>query len=261
MAVDLLVEGAKRTAYALLDVRHGFRGVPRVINDEDIRFASRWSRYFPAVYEPEKTAFLRASLGPGDVAIDLGAHIGLFTVHMARCVGTSGRVIAFEPAPSTCAALRRTVALNDLDGVVCVREEAVTQSDGLVEFHETGDQVSNASGVVRTARTARTIAISSTTLGAVLADVGRPVAVVKIDIEGAELGVLESAVDALIVDRPRITVEVHPVELAALGRDPQEVYDVLAFAGYRVSAGAHALRRSDFRSEGCFEVQAVGAPR
>lgn len=243
----------------MLDARHGFRGVPRVINDEEVRFPGRWSRYYPAVYEPEKVAFLRANLGPGDVAIDLGAHIGLFTTHMARCVGASGRIIAFEPASSTRDVLIHTVALNRLEDVVTVRSEAVTQSQGTVEFHETGDRGSNANSIVRTARTEHSSVVPTTTLGAVMAEVGQPVALVKIDIEGAELEVLESTVDTLIAERPRITVEVHPVELAESGRDAQEVFDVLESAGYRVSAGGRTLRRADFQSDGCFEVQAVGA--
>jgi FkbM family methyltransferase len=251
-----LIEIAKRSAYAVLDARHGFRGVPRLVNDEEVRFPARWSRYYPEVYEPEKVAFLRAGLGPGDVAIDLGAHIGLFTVHMAHCVGATGRVIAFEPAPETRAVLQQTVGFNGLVGVVTVRDEAVTNQIGTVEFHETGDRCSNANSVIHTGRTATTRVVRTTTLDAAIADAGGRVALVKIDIEGAELEVLETSVDILTSQRPRITLEVHPVELAEMGRDPREVFDVLESAGYRVSAAGHPLGRADFQSEGCFEVQA-----
>src|SRR5919198_432405 len=48
-------------------------------------------------YEREEIAFVRRVLKPGDTAVDVGAHIGFFTMHMASIVGSSGRVYAFEP--------------------------------------------------------------------------------------------------------------------------------------------------------------------
>ena len=119
--MDILKQ-AKRVAYAALDARHGFRGVPRMVNGEVIRFPARWSRYYPATYEPTKTAFLRERAAQGATVIDLGAHIGLFSVHLARSVGPSGRVVSCEPAPETAAVLRRTVRYSSPTWrVECVR--------------------------------------------------------------------------------------------------------------------------------------------
>jgi hypothetical protein len=149
--------------------------------------------------------------------------------------------------------------MNGLQRVVDVRDEAVTSTRGTVEFYETADRCSNANSVVRTARTERGSLVPSTTLAAVITDIDHAVALVKIDIEGGELDVLESAFDVLARTHPRITVEVHPVELAASGRESGEVFDVLTAAGYRVFAGRQTLQRHDFRCEGCFEVQAEEA--
>src|SRR5262245_64079544 len=48
-------------------------------------------------YETDEVEFVRTLLKPGDTAVDVGAHIGYFTMQMAAAVGPAGRVYAFEP--------------------------------------------------------------------------------------------------------------------------------------------------------------------
>jgi FkbM family methyltransferase len=254
-----IVQGMKRLAYAGLDARHGFRGVPRTVNGEAIRFPARWSRYYPSAYESAKTAFLRERAPKGATALDLGAHIGLFSVQLARSVGPSGRVVSFEPAPRTAAVLRRTIRCNDLTSVVSVRQVAVSgaRRRGEVELFETGDECSNASSLVRTDRTRDSVRVAATTLDDLVDDERLTVAVMKIDIEGAELEVLEGAPVLLSHQRPAMTIEVHPLELRASRRDPREVFDVLADHGYALTEGVRPLDRASFDRAGCFEIQAI----
>jgi FkbM family methyltransferase len=254
-----VVGQVKRIAYAGLDARHGFRGVPRVVNGEAIRFPARWSRYYPATYEPTKTAFLRERSPQGATVLDLGAHIGLFSVQLARSVGPSGRVISFEPVPGTAAVLRETIRYNGVEPVVSVRQAALSGRCGEVELFETGDECSNASSLVRTDRTRGSVRVAATTLDDVVDEERLAVAVVKMDIEGAELEVLEGASALLSVQRPAMTIEVHPRELRASGRDPKEVFDVLVDHGYVVTEGERPQARASFDRAGCFEVQALHA--
>ena len=254
-----VVRLVKRVAYVGLDARHGFRGVPRVVNGETVRFPARWSRYYPSTYEPAKAAFLRAHATPGATALDLGAHIGLFSVLLARSVGPTGHVISFEPAPATAAVLRATVRCNHLGPVVSAREAALAGRRGEVELFETGDECSNASSVVRTDRTAASVRVAATTLDDLVADERLTVAVVKMDIEGAELDVLEGASALLSEQRPALAIEVHPRELATSGRDPREVFDVLVAHGYALTEEGHPLDRASFGRPGCFELQALPA--
>ena len=53
-------------------------------------------------------------LQPGDTAIDVGAHIGFFTMQMAALVGPAGRVYAFEPFDANADLLERSIAENRL---------------------------------------------------------------------------------------------------------------------------------------------------
>lgn len=63
-------------------------------------------------HEPGVQALLKRSVKPGDVVIDVGAHIGLISVELARHVGVGGRVILVEPNPRSAEAARRTLVSN-----------------------------------------------------------------------------------------------------------------------------------------------------
>ena len=80
---------------------------------------------------------MRALAGPGDVVIDAGANIGLFSLIAAARVGATGRVIACEPAPGTMALLRANVARNRYDWVE-LHEVAVAETPGRLELEDLG---------------------------------------------------------------------------------------------------------------------------
>src|SRR4051794_23344965 len=140
----------KKFVYCAVDLCLAGRGVNRRIGGESVRFPVRWCRWYAADYEPGTFSFLRAHCGRGDTAMDLGAHLGLFTVVMARLVGPNGRVFSFEPTPQTRAVLEKTVRLNGCDTIVEVHGEAVAGATGTSVFYDTGDVVSNANSLVHT---------------------------------------------------------------------------------------------------------------
>lgn len=68
-------------------------------------------------YEPEVTGILGEWIKQGDLAIDVGTNIGYYTLLFARQVGSSGRVIAFEPDPHSHDILLGNVAKNGYSNV------------------------------------------------------------------------------------------------------------------------------------------------
>ena len=64
------------------------------------------------LYEQETTAFLAAVLRDGDAMLDIGAHVGWFSMFAAHCVGPRGAVWSFEPDARNFAHLVEHVALN-----------------------------------------------------------------------------------------------------------------------------------------------------
>ena len=247
---------AKRPLYAVADVALLRRGVRRLVNGEPVRMAPRWARYYPPDYEPAKQSFLREHCRSGSTVFDLGAHIGLYTVLMARHVGEEGRVLAFEPTPGTRRELRRTILLNHVSNVQ-VRNEAVSRSTGEAFLNATAEPVSNANSLAPIVRARSQVGVRTIALD----DLAVPsrVSCLKIDIEGAELDALRGATALLDRDRPAMTIEIHPVQLRLVGHEPVEIWDLLDAIGYVMMDGPQRLSRDevDSRRSDCYETQAL----
>jgi FkbM family methyltransferase len=256
----------RRTAYAALDAALLGRGVPRTVNGGRVRFPAEWSRYYPRVYEATMHGFLRGQCAPGTTVIDGGAHIGLFTVAMARAVGPDGWVLAFEPTPGTRAVLTRTVALNDLGATVCVRPEGLTDVTGRNTFHIGGTEGSNSNSLVgwsagnaagRATGTSREV--PTLALDDLLPTLAAPVSCIKLDVEGAELDALTGAKAMLERFHPALCIGVHPRMLQAGGHEPAEVRDLLLDLGYRLYEGPRDCPPERFEQDDLFDFQAVWA--
>jgi FkbM family methyltransferase len=253
---------AKHLAYGVVDWVTLGRGVPREIGGERLRFPPRFSRYYEQEYEPETFAFLRASCRPGDVALDIGAHIGLFTVLMARLVGPSGRVVAFEPTPATRDALKRTVALNRCDDRVEVRDEAVTDRSGEATFFDTDDLASNANSLVATGRHRSGFAVKTVSVDDVLSSRGLSAGCVKIDVEGAELQTLRGAERTLERDRPALALALHPHAIGQGGGSLEAIWRLLARHRLEVRHRGELVDADWFvRQTELFDVQCARGPR
>ena len=124
----------KETGYKMVDVVTLGRGVSRRISGEKVKFPARWSRWYDKNYEPETFDFLRENLTPGATVLDLGAHMGLFSVVMSRLVGERGIVYGFEPTPSTRNVLKEMIKINGCAHNVRVRNEAVSREKGTFFF-------------------------------------------------------------------------------------------------------------------------------
>lgn len=81
-------------------------------------FVDSWLLFGPQFYEHEEIRFLELALGPGDVFLDVGAHLGLYALVGSRAVGSSGRVVAIEADPDTAADLRHNVSINGASNVL-----------------------------------------------------------------------------------------------------------------------------------------------
>jgi FkbM family methyltransferase len=254
----MLKQHLRHLAYQAIDLATARRGIPRCVNGEGLRLPPEVSRYYPAVYEPETHAFITRHTAPGTVAIDAGAHIGLFTVTMARVVGPQGRVLSFEPTETNARALERTVALNGLDGVVDCRQEALAATRGFAEFYVDEHESSNANSLVRRAGTTGAVRVPTVAIDDVAGEHGAPVSCMKIDVEGTELDVLRGAERTLARDAPALALDVHPAQLGAAGGTVAELWDLLDRHGYELGLGGAAIDRADAvgRTE-IFEVHAV----
>ena len=156
------------------------------------------------IYEPAFTHYLMKTLKPGMRAVDVGANIGMYTVLMAGWVGTTGRVLAYEPSPDVLDFLRANVALNWASDRVTVRGVGVSSTPGQVTLYVTERFMANSSlrkpGEAYFADfpmdTVREVEVEVVTLDQDAESFGH-IDLVKIDVEGAECSVLKGMTSLL----------------------------------------------------------------
>lgn len=153
-------------------------------------------------YEPEQTRLFEEHVRPGSTVLDVGAHVGYYTVLSAVLAGEHGAVWAFEPNPNNAHFLRRHVEINGLR-TVRVTEAAVSDANGTARFDfgsgsGTGHLAEGGAVEVRTVR-----------LDDFCAEHGIAPAAIKIDVEGAETSVLEGARATLARHRPVLFLSTH----------------------------------------------------
>ena len=223
---------------AVLGVLSRGRGVEVTVGGESMRLGLAYAGVSWETVERASYAAYRAACAPGGVIVDVGAHVGTYTVIGARAVGATGLVLAFEPVPGTRAALERHLAWNLSShgnaARVVVRPVALGATAGEVTLYLTADEGdAEASPVERTG--ARPITVPRSTVDVELAAIGRHVTLLKIDVEGQELAVLAGASRTLATDRPVVLVSAHPAALAAAaGAGEDDVVRALAAHGYAV---------------------------
>jgi FkbM family methyltransferase len=162
------------------------------------------SVYFNKV-EPEQTETFVRAVKKGHVIFDIGANAGYYTVLSARLAGPQGRVIAFEPAVRNLAYLYRHVALNKLTNVTLV-PAACSQSVGLAFFSEGPNCATGHLGAENDRQGAPVVTVS---VDNVAQQLGLLPDIVKIDVEGAEMDVLQGMSNTLQKARPAIFLSVH----------------------------------------------------
>lgn len=173
-------------------------------------------------------AAVLAHVRPGSLAIDIGAHKGGYTYWLARGVGRSGKVIAFEPQPLLARKLARCAAADR----VTVVNAAVSDRDGTLPLNVPGDGASSPGASLESPAAAggRTIHVPVVPLDRFLGARALPVSFIKIDVEGHELTVLRGAEALLRTDHPVLLFECE--QRHHRDRPIAEVFHYLTGLGY-----------------------------
>ncbi|ALB40569.1 MULTISPECIES: FkbM family methyltransferase [unclassified Anabaena] len=182
-------------------------------------------------YEPtagkEDYEFISSFLKEGDIYIDIGANIGVTLIPAAKCIGETGKAIAFEPHPKTYSYLRKNIELNNLSKVQ-IHNCAVGNSEGYIYFTnkytDEKNQVSNTSE--------NSIKVPIVSLDNYLNEISN-ISLLKLDVEGYEKYVLEAAQETLEKVNC-IYFEVCPKNYESFGYQPSDVLTLVEKSGFRL---------------------------
>jgi len=141
------------------------------------------------LHEFADMAFLLHLLRPGDLFLDIGANVGSYTILASAVVGA--QTIAAEPDPYTMLALRRNIAINQIDNRVTAVESAIGDAPGIINFTSGLDTMNHiAAGSDRNTRE-----VEVKTLDELTKD--KDPVFIKLDVEGFEEGVISGASETL----------------------------------------------------------------
>jgi len=161
------------------------------------------------VHEPSATKSYLEHLSPGDHVIDIGSNLGYYLVLAAERVGSSGRLLGFEPAPAVYEILERNVR-RSRHGNIRVEQCAIGAKVGSLQFYES--EVPNWGSLFQDSRLQQTGATTvkvKTVDDIVCGAPGFHPDALRMDVEGAELMVLEGARDVLRRYKPCLFIEFH----------------------------------------------------
>lgn len=204
----------------------------------DLNEGIDFSIYLLGAFEPGTQKTLQKLVKPGDTVFDIGANIGAHTLGIAESVDKSGKVYAFEPADFAFAKLKRNLELNpELAARTCPQQILLAassaerpeqeiyaswplESDGNVHPKHRGRLVSAEHAVVETLDNfTRRQGITRLDL-------------IKMDVDGHELPVLQGAEETLRRFRPVLVMEMSPYIHAEFHHFFSDFVEVLKQAGY-----------------------------
>jgi FkbM family methyltransferase len=200
----------------------------------DLRTALGLKLYRYPYHDPE-IVLVTSLLREGDVFIDGGANVGLFSLVAAARVGHHGKVVAFEPAAATRARLAVNVGLSRFHWID-IRAEALADRQGNQEFTAfERDGAGLSSFAPYSDQGGHRERVVTVKLDSALspADESR-LRVLKLDLEGAELAALSGARELLARTEVDVFLEVEPTHLARQQASADSVFRLLEGLGYRL---------------------------
>lgn len=173
---------------------------PLVLSDLTLVFASTYK-------EPSVQRIFRPN--QGEIVVDVGAHIGFYTLKAAKKVGPRGKVIAIEPDSQNFLLLKKNIAINHFGNVIAIHA-ALSDINGSRLFYNCINPV--LSGFHSQDQKIRAAEIIETmTLDTLLQHLKiNSIDWLKIDVEGEELSVLKGAKQTLYDNDVKIIIEAPP---------------------------------------------------
>lgn len=158
------------------------------------------------IYELDKKRLFEQEIQKSSVVYDIGANTGFYTLLASELVGNEGKVIAFEPFPENIFVLKKHTEINNLENVM-IMEVAVSNENGKSFF---SIAESSSEGCLVSKKTEKTIEVPTVSIDDLISKkIILPPNYIKIDVEGAELNVLNGAKKTLSEFKPKIFLATH----------------------------------------------------
>lgn len=177
-------------------------------------------------WEEFESELFKKNIKEGDIILDVGAHIGYYTLIASKYVGKNGQVFAFEPDSKNFGLLEKNIKENKLKNVILVNKP-VTRKGGKIKLYlnkkNTGDH-----RIYNSKDGRESIVINSVSLDDFFKDFKKRISLIKMDIQGAELEAISGGL-SLIKNNPniKIFIEFWPMGLKLNHSQPYKLLELL----------------------------------
>lgn len=176
-------------------------------------------------FEPGVVKTVRKLVKEGMVAVDCGAHIGVFTLLLSQLVGKKGKVYAIEPDKRNFALLGKNIELNGYKNVIA-RRAAITSKDGKVKLYVDDETPVDNRITFDASRSRKTESVDGVCIDSITKN--KKIDFIKLDIQGAEILAMEGAEKVLRKNKKLImVVEFWPYGLSRSGKSPNDLIKIL----------------------------------
>jgi FkbM family methyltransferase len=184
------------------------------------------SRFLLGTFEPALQSLLDKCLNPGDAFFDVGANVGFLSVLAAHKVGPQGQVHCFEPLPANGNQILHNVALGGFQQV-SLHQIALSNERGMATFRVSAVPTFGAlvDSPIAVDDQIGAIQVPVSTLDHMIEELSlASPTMIKIDIEGAEVGFLAGATATIRKYRPLLLIELHGTNKEVASFLEQESY-------------------------------------
>ena len=185
-------------------------------------------------YEELESKIMEEKIEMGNIVVDVGANIGLHTLNMARIVGSTGQVFAFEPDPSNFEILKKNVKINNYKNII-LEQKAVGDKHGRTTLYQS-DHPGKHRIFPQTEQAKSQVQVELTNLDNYFdSDMIDKINFIKIDVEGLEFSVLKGMKNILKNSKKiKILFEFMPENTMEVGFTPIELLNYLTSNDFKL---------------------------
>ena len=186
------------------------------------------------VYEPLMAKHFQERVKPGDIVLDIGAHIGYYTLMAAKRVGRKGKVYAFELSEENCLLLTQNLRINGYKNVVLVKK-AIAQSSKKAKFFLSRVSSGMHSLIDIDNDSENSILVDAVSLDDFFGKNPPRISAIKMDIEGGEYEALEGMTRLLSKSRHlSVFIEFSPFMIKKAKKSPLGFLNLLKSYGFKL---------------------------
>ena len=185
-------------------------------------------------YEELESKIMEEKIEMGNIVVDVGANIGLHTLNMAKIVGNTGQVFAFEPDPSNFEILKKNVKINNYKNII-LEQKAVGDKHGRTTLYQS-DHPGKHRIFPQTEQAKSQVQVELTNLDNYFdSDMIDKINFIKIDVEGLEFSVLKGMKNILKNSKKiKILFEFMPENTMEVGFTPIELLNYLTSNNFKL---------------------------